>query len=162
MKIRQLTSRDDFAALGNLFLKSFKVAYSGLLSKTYLDNLTADQWAKRLRNNPQENWVLVDGDKYLGVSTIHAARDQSMLGYGEIQAIYVDPGYFRQGYGSILLANDFKQLKKQGYTRIYLWALAENIRARKFYEKYELSENGSKQVKIGDQTVRLIRFTKPI
>ncbi|GEN95928.1 GNAT family N-acetyltransferase [Pediococcus ethanolidurans] len=127
MKIRQLTSRDDFTALGNLFLKSFKVAYSGMLSKTYLDNLTADQWTKRLKSNPQENWILVDGDKYLGVSTIIAARDQSMQEYGEIRAIYVDPACFRQGYGSILLANDFKQLKKQGYTRVYLWALAENI-----------------------------------
>ncbi|MDV7720329.1 GNAT family N-acetyltransferase [Pediococcus ethanolidurans] len=160
MKIRQLTGRDDFAALGNLFLKSFKVAYSGMLSKTYLDNLTADQWTKRLKSNPQENWVLVDGDKYLGVSTINAARDQSMPGYGEIRAIYVDPTCFRQGYGSILLANDFKQLKQQGYTRVYLWALAENIRAKKFYEKYELCENGSKQVQIDDQTVRLIRFVK--
>ncbi len=34
--------------------------------------------------------------------------------------------------------------------------------SKKFYEKYELSENDSKQVQIDDQTVRLIRFTKPI
>lgn len=113
-----------------------------------------------IKNTPQENWVLVDGDKYLGVSTIHAARDQSMLEYGEIQAIYVDPGCFRQGYGSILLANDFKQLKRQGYTHVYLWALAENSRARSFYEKHGLIVNGSKHIRIGNQIVQLICFSK--
>lgn len=58
----------------------------------------------------------------------------------EIECLIVRPSkivdsqyYMRKGYGSKLLEFVMNELKKQGFTDVFLWVLEENNSAREFY-----------------------------
>ena len=49
-------------------------------------------------------------------------------------SIYVQPDVYRRGYGRALFTFAVNRLRENGYSKIYLWVLEENRRARSFYE----------------------------
>ena len=55
-------------------------------------------------------------------------------GVGEVLGLYVDPTVWSAGVGRRLLAHALQSLEKTGGGRVYLWVLAGNERARRFYE----------------------------
>lgn len=161
MEIRKVKANDDFEAIGNIYSCSWKIAYRGMISQDYLNELSGNQWSSVLRDSAYDSYVIMEGEKYVGTSSICAARDEKMAGWGEIISIYLLPEYFGKGYAKQLLDCALNDLLEKGYQSIYLWVLDKNIRAQKFYEKHGFKFNGdSAAITIGGQELAEVRYIR--
>jgi ribosomal protein S18 acetylase RimI-like enzyme len=64
---------------------------------------------------------------------------------GEVYGCYVDPAYWRQGVGSALMTAALERLGA-AYPQAVLWVLAENARARSFYEWHGWHADGARKM----------------
>ena len=142
MDIRKVTTDDDLEAIGEIYAQSWKTAYCGIVPQNYLDGLHGGMWAGVLSDSQYDAFVVCEDGKYIGASSICAARDEAMAGYGEIVSIYLLPEYFGKGYAAPLFNHVVNALLEKGYKDMYLWVLQENARAQKFYEKQGFSKHG--------------------
>ena len=161
MEIRNVTAIDDFEAIGNIYSCSWKTAYQGIVPQHYLDELSGHRWSSFLVDRQYDAYVILDGDLYAGTSSICAARDEKMTGWGEIISIYILPEYVGKGYADPLFDCAVTALVEKGYKSIYLWVLDKNIRAHKFYEKHGFIKNGdTNSMVIGGKELTEIRYIK--
>ena len=161
MIVRKVTQSDDFDAIGNIYAQSWKSAYRGIVPQSYLDSLSGEQWADKFRTRKHDSFIILEGGKYIGTSSICAARDEIMAGYGEIISIYLLPEYFGQGYAEPLLNCAVNALWEKGYENIYLWTLEKNIRAQRFYEKNGFYKNGdTSAIEIAGKELTEIRYVR--
>ena len=158
MEIRKVAQADDFNAISRIYALSWKTAYKGIVPQEYLDELPENRWANVLRNSPCDAFVIIENGEYIGTSSICAARDEKMSGWGEIVSIYLLPEYFGKGYGKPLLENSVASLISKGYDEIYLWAFEENKRARKFYEKNGFSPLDRQLININGTDLPEVRY----
>ena len=162
MEIRTIQST-DIGHVSSIYAQSWKAAYAGIVPQEYLDALKEDRWSPILTKSPFTSLVLLDGGRYVGTSAFGQARDAAMQGWGEIVSIYLMPQYFGLGYGDKLLDAVVSFLKQEGYGGIYLWVLAENRRARRFYERHQFRHNGdTKCIKIGGEDLPEVRYVRQI
>ncbi len=143
MEILELTK--EFSEASNIYAKSWKAAYRGIVPKAYLDKLTSESWTMAMKNSPFRNYILRDEGVLVAASAIYKARDSKYEGYGEIVSIYVLPEYLGKGYGTALFRFMTEKLRALGYDKQYLWVLKENFRARRFYEKMGFNFNGDEK-----------------
>ena len=161
MEIRKVTFDDDIAAIGSIYAASWKFAYRGIVPQMYLDQLTNHRWVTALNENRYDAFILVDNGQYIGTSSICPARDADMAGWGEVISLYLLPEYFGKGCAAVLFNHALNVLRETGFQCIYLWALAENARARRFYEKQGFRWNGdTTAVTIGGKALTEIRYIK--
>ena len=161
MNARKITQNDDFEAIGNIYAQSWKTAYRGIIPQEYLDTLNASRWTHGLENGIYDAFVLIEDDRYIGTSSICAARDEKMADYGEIISLYLLPEYFGHGYAAPLLQCAVNALLEKGHKNIYLWVLKENTRAQKFYEKQGFHKNGDTScIEIAGKELAEIRYVK--
>lgn len=135
---------DDARAIATVHIRSRQVAYRGLVPDDALDRQDLEerigQWRPRLRPDDPE-----------GGSTLVAEDDSGIRGFvrfgparqpddgadiGEVMTIYVDPVAWGTGVGHRLLSDAVTGLTDHGYGEAVLWALAENVRACRFYEAH--------------------------
>jgi GNAT superfamily N-acetyltransferase len=91
--------------------------------------------------------------------TIGRSRDDGMVGSGEVWALYVDPPFWGAGIGRALVAAGRDRLSKAGHERAFLWVLATNVGARRFYEQIGWSADGRERTEvIGGSPVREFRY----
>ena len=60
----------------------------------------------------------------------------------EICEFYVEPFFLGQRIGTQLLDKTVQEARQQGKLSIYLWVIAENQKAREFYEAHGFSASG--------------------
>lgn len=159
MELRQINATDNFEEIGGIYVKSWRAAYAGIVPDAYLASLTADGWADALAKGTYASFVLVEEGRYIGVSSISPARDEHLRGWGELASIYLLPEYVGAGCGKLLFDHSVRALRQAGFTKLYLWVLEENLRARRFYEKQGFSpsdETGS--IDIGGKMLAELRY----
>ena len=136
-----LTLRDarpeDAAEVAGVNVRSWQVAYRGLLPDEYLDGLRAEDRAQRYTFDlvgPEHpaTTVALEGDAICGFVTTGPAKGGAQR-TGEVNAIYVDPKAWGRGVGRVLMANARSRLCGLGFTEAVLWALTGNDRADRFY-----------------------------
>ncbi|GHU80548.1 N-acetyltransferase [Clostridia bacterium] len=161
MEIRRVTVQDNFAAIGEIYASSWKAAYRGLVPQDYLDGLSGKRWSDTLANSKHDAFVVMEKDRYIGTSSVCAARDDRMSGWGEVVSIYLLPEYFGKGYAKPLFDFAVAALSDKGFEDIYLWVLEGNIRAQRFYEKNGFQKNGDgAALSIGGKKLTELRYTK--
>lgn len=129
---------DDAVDVADVHVRSWQVAYRGLLPDTYLDELRAEDRAARYtfgdtRPGQPATLVAVTGTTIRGFVTTGPARDSDTTDAGELYALYVDPHTWGQGVGRALIRQARTQLQQQGFAEAVLWVLAGNERAQRFY-----------------------------
>lgn len=89
-----------------------------------------------------------------------ASRDSEADGsVGEITTIYLLPEHFGEGYGRALMDAATATLREAGFAQATLWVLADNARARRFYELAGWSLDGaSKDDELGGMPVTEVRY----
>lgn len=157
MDIRHMEPRDA-DEVSRLYVKSWQAGYKELLPQYYLDLLSPDRWKDKFAGLPG-SFVLTEGGIIAGHSCARPAEDERMPGWGEVHTLYVLPEFWGKGFGTALLDNLVKWLEKQGFERIYLWALDTNTRARRLYEKYGFTATSDALLcKVGNAEVTDIRY----
>lgn len=159
MEIRYITPADDRMLISKVYEESWKYAYKGIIPQHYLDSIPEGRWTQNIDNTMWKTLVCIDNDRIVGTSSFCKSRFEQFHGWGEVISIYLLPQYMGKGYGKNLMEFAISELKKQGYEKIFLWVLEENIRARHFYEQFGFSiTDDFLEDNIGGKDLREIRY----
>ena len=159
MEIRYITSADNRMIISKIYEESWKYAYKGIIPQHYLDSIPEGRWAPNIDNPLWKTLVCIDNGKIVGTSSFCKSRFEQFRDCGEIISIYLLPEYMGKGCGKVLMESVISEMKKQGYENIFLWVLAENIRARHFYEQFGfLQADDFLEDNIGGKDLREVRY----
>lgn len=148
----------DRSAIGKIYCETWKEAYKNLLPDDYLLKLNQDFCMPKSEN--LTNYLIAETDNAaVGIINYGVSRDNEIDKSGEIRAIYVLPQFWHKGFGTELFLAAKSALKKLNYTSVYLWVLAENASAIKFYEKMQMHPlNVKRNINIGGTDLVEIKF----
>ena len=141
----RIATLDDALAIAAMHVASWHETYAGLLSDKMLSSLSIEArsaaWAKLLQEPAGSTVVyLAEHEKSIvGFGSCGAQRTDSLKtqGYdGEISAIYVLREFQKRKIGARLFHTMASDLIRRGFGGAALWVLRENLRARRFYERY--------------------------
>jgi len=129
---------EDALAVARVHIRSWQVAYRGLIADEYLDGLRAEERAAQYdfsNSDPLEPYtdVVVEGGTIVGFASTTRSRDLDTSDEGELAALYVDPEYWGRGIGVELISAGREHLLGLGFRSAILWVLAGNVRADRFY-----------------------------
>jgi ribosomal protein S18 acetylase RimI-like enzyme len=148
----------DAEATAAVQVESWLHTYPGMVPESYLQAMTQDrdQRVQRHRERTATDAIRLvacdDTGRVVGWLSGGAGRDQRWVqcGYsGEIYAIYLLPGWLRQGIGSALFTEAFGHLHSLGHHQAYVCVLRENAPAIAFYQRWGGSPVGEGEVDIG-------------
>lgn len=129
----------DEKSLAQLQVLSWKAAYQDLLLTSdlqkYLDvSYVESIYKKILDNNKGVGFIMRVGDKDHCLAFWDKARNVEHNEFVELICIHSLPDKWRQGFGTKMLKYVISDCIECGYSHIILWVLAENERAKHFYE----------------------------
>ena len=166
-RIRRATI-DDAAAIADLLITAWRVAYRGIVPDSHLAALSQEERTEHLRQSfrvgDRDTYLGESGSQLLGFVTIGPSRDSDVdpAQIGEIRGIYLVPEHWRQGIGTYLLSHGQRILRCRGYIEATLWVLAANEQARKFYEARGFQTDGAqKELPLGI-VLRAVRYRKKL
>ena len=136
MEIRYVTADDSLREISRIYERSWKYAYRSIIPQDHLDSIPEGRWANSLSRPGMQNLVMLDSENIIGTAAISPSRWEDHPDCGEIVSIYFLPEYIGKGLGGLLLDRCIRELNAQGFDRILLWVLEENLRARRFYARH--------------------------
>jgi GNAT superfamily N-acetyltransferase len=136
----RIAKPDDAKAIARLHAESWRTAYRGMYSDTYLDGpVDKDRrkvWKKRFKAPAENQYVLlaVENDRLLGFVCAYGNSDER---WGTlVDNLHVRPGEHRRGIGRALLAASAHWSRERYPTALlHLFVLDGNANARRFYER---------------------------
>jgi ribosomal protein S18 acetylase RimI-like enzyme len=159
---------DDAAPMADVHVRSWQVAYRGLLPDEVLDGLSVEQREKFWRQalTVEESlavYVAVEGAVLVGFCAVVApSRDNDAEDdTAELVAIYVDPDVWRAGVGRALMNVALADLGADGWRWVTLWVLAENQQARDFYARFGFEADRAEMTR-GDSGETEVRLRAPV
>lgn len=155
---------EDAHDAAKVHVRSWQSAYRGLIAQDHLDSLDPQVWATRYtfgRVGMPSTLVAVDGSTVCGLATVGFAREADLPNFGELLAMYVDPGCIRTGIGRLLITAARERLRAVGVVGASLWVLDGNAGARRFYENDGWTCDGSRKTRIwADQPADEVRYRR--
>jgi GNAT superfamily N-acetyltransferase len=154
----------DAIAVAHMHVRSTQVAYRSLMPDDYLDHLRPEDRAERYdftHQDPRLPYTIVaaEGPLILGLATTMPCRDEDLPDYGELCALYVDPGQWGRGIGVALIAAARAHLAQRGFQHASLWLLEGNTRAARFYQIDGWTPDGEHKTDVvWGLTVKEIRY----
>jgi len=154
IKIRR-AGTDDALSIATVHVAAWKAAYEGkydgaALARRSVD-IREDQWRRGLGWSEERGflvWVAEEGDRVIGFVSAGASEDPELPpGIGEIYTLYLDPEWIGRGVGRALMTEALDELRRKGFGEAILWVLADNARARRFYEAAGLRWDGTERIK---------------
>ncbi|GAB1642447.1 N-acetyltransferase family protein [Krasilnikovia sp. MM14-A1259] len=163
----------DIDPLAAMHVRAWQAGYAGIVPGDVLDALDPADFAERRRTGPvppgARTLLADDGGAIVGFVSFGPYRSHETQGYdhtlGEVYAIYVDPVRWRSGAGRHLMAAARAALTESGARELRLWVLADNERARRFYERVGLLHDGEQDVlTLPGNAARLteVRYAAPL
>ncbi|MBL8929692.1 MAG: GNAT family N-acetyltransferase [Kineosporiaceae bacterium] len=154
----------DAAAIAAVQIAGWRAAYRGIMPDSHLAALDgaarAVFWGSMfdptgaVRPGLLAPRVAVHGDQVVGFVAIGEAgaaggadgeASDGVADEGRVFAIYADPAWWGRGVGFVLLSVACEVLRDNGFTLARLWVLADNTRARRFYERLGWAPDGAVQ-----------------
>lgn len=161
MEIRLIREEDDRRDISRVYEKSWKYAYKSMIPQDYLDSIPKGNWAQFVDSPGIDSLVLIKDEEIIGTSSYCSSRFVDMKGWGEIISIYLLPEHMGKGYGGKLLKAAVAELSQKGFSRVFLWVLEENRRARQFYETMGFQWDGTiLKDRIGGKEVNEVRYIR--
>jgi ribosomal protein S18 acetylase RimI-like enzyme len=161
---------EDASRLAEIHITSWQAAYVDLLPAEFLDALSdelatrTEQWQDWLSTESPQRAVLVavDGDEIVGFAHVGPSGDKDLKPgeVGELYAMYLDPGRFRQGWGTDLMAAVFEELRAGGFSEASLWVMTANTAAQAFYENAGWKADGAQTDHCLGITIPAVRYRR--
>lgn len=147
---------EDAEALAHLHLDVWDDAYTGLMPQQILDERRekADERVERWRAILAEhhgNLLAVGPDGLIGFAAAGEGRDNDVDTGLELMALYVRAAWWGTGVGYALFE------AAVGDRAAYLWVLASNERAIRFYERQGFRLDGTRDEHDEGLHVRMVR-----
>lgn len=167
MNIR-LVSHTDIPTIAKIHIESWQQAYRGIVPDEFLDSMDlrsrTEIWERRFETVKESLFVaevesVVRAWALCGKSRV-ASDDTHM---SELYAIYADPHFWGQGLGKGLVETVHAKLVEHSYTRVMLWVLTDNHRARRFYESCGYMNTEIKQIiEISGVQIEELRYERSL
>jgi ribosomal protein S18 acetylase RimI-like enzyme len=161
----RLANLDDARGIAEVHVCTWQSAYREIIPDEVLDALSVEQragrWDEILRGGQTLNWIAAVDRRIVGFAGVGPGRDADAAAgsTGELYALYVSTGCWRQGVGQALCQRAFTSLVELGYREVTAWVLADNARARAFYERIGLRRDGAeKKESYGGRELREVRY----
>ena len=149
MLIKKLETEAEIDGKAFVHCRAWKEAYDGLLDASFLAGRTVEFSRQRARKAFADGiltLIAVDGERVVGFVGYGPASGEE--GTGEIFALYVLEEYQRRGIGYALMREALSRL--EGCRVVVLWALKENDKAIRFYERVGFRpDGGEKEITLG-------------
>jgi GNAT superfamily N-acetyltransferase len=133
----------DCREIAEVHNRTWQVAYRHAFPPEVLGGLSLDereaQWRQRIEDEAVV-WVAEMRGRVVGFASVGPSRTEE--GVGELYAIYVLPEALGRGAAHELMGAAKAWFGSEGYSTAMLWVLADNPRARRFYEREGWSEDG--------------------
>ena len=163
-------SRSDVAAVANVHLDGWQWAYRHLrLGSTLEKRGTAERegiWEKILAQQGEgaRLWVAEQRGEVIGFVATGPSRDPEPQPQGSAQlyALYQYRGRAGTGVGRALVAHTIADLEQRQFDEVFLWALASNERACRFYERGGWQRRGERIYVHLDETLPHVCFRKTL
>ena len=135
-RIHAASWRGTYAMLGDAFLASI------------VDQERVDLWTRVLAEDDGVVFVAPAATP-TGFIYVGASRDDDAPAHvGEVMTFYARPEAWGTGVGRALMAAGLDELRAQGCTEAMLWVLADNPRARRFYDAAGWQLDGGTKLEI--------------
>jgi ribosomal protein S18 acetylase RimI-like enzyme len=155
----------DARAIAEVHVRTWQSAYRELLPHEFLAGLSVDArerfWQSELEVTPAERmpWLAESDGQVVGFVSTGPSRDADATpSTGEVYAIYVTPDCWDKGVGRDLLHHAENDLRQHGYSEARLWVLADNARARRFYERAAWTVDATRHETIGAVELEEVRY----
>ncbi len=140
----------DATEVARIHVRSWQLAYRGLLPDQYLDGLRPEDRAARytfgrVGSDQPATIVALEEAVICGFATTGPSRSKDTPAAGELLALYVDPDCWGLGTGRQLIAEARKRLSGRGFGEAILWVLAGNERAARFYRDDGWAPDGARR-----------------
>jgi GNAT superfamily N-acetyltransferase len=151
----------DSAALARVRSLSWRSAYDGLLPPEVIAAATGPGGEARQREflteDPARHALLAEADgEAVGMAVYEGGGD------AELYVIYVVPSHWSGAVGRPLMDRVIEGVRAGGYTRLTLWVLAGNERARRFYERYGFAITDKKITERHGHVTYEIRYEREV
>ena len=149
------------AAIGEIVAQSWQHTFQGLLPQDFLSSLTPEAQQSRHERNFSRDGVhyhtAVDGNDVIGFASWGPRRDPSFAAPYELYAIYLRPGFERQGIGRRLLDRVISDVASSDPPDLYLTVLSVNPN-REFYVRLGGTEVDAPSIQLGGISHEQIAF----
>lgn len=140
----------DARAIAAIHVRAWREGYRDLLPAAVLRRLSIARreafWRKTLHDRAAEMLVAEEQGRLLGWIVVGRSRDaDATASTGELWAINVDPPAWGRGAGRALWRAGAERLRAGRFSTVTLWVLADNRRARRFYESLDFAVDGDAQ-----------------
>ena len=150
--VKPMESDSEIRGKAYVHWKSWQDAYSGLIDRTYLDNLTIEKCTDMAFCWPNNILIAKENDKVVGFVGYGVCKDLPEA--GEVFAIYILKEYYDKKIGFGLMHAALEKLSE--YRKIAVWVLEGNHRAIRFYERCGFQFDGTrKQIKLGTENTEI-------
>jgi GNAT superfamily N-acetyltransferase len=158
----------DVLPVARVHVRAWQKAYRGLVPGEFLDQMRPEDRAQRYTFGSADlqlpfTLLAHEGGVIQGFATTAPANDAGLAGYGELNALYVDPDYWGRGIGLALMQAARARLSDLGFGHALLWMLAGNTRAERFYQLDGWTHDGARKPKlVWGVTVESLRFQRKL
>lgn len=165
-EIRRAVS-DDAESIARVHVASWQAAYRGIVPADHLAGL---QWRTRYEFWAGEltapsivgssTWVLLEGPRVLGFVAVGPGRDADppSADTWELYALYLSESQWGRALGRALTEAALAAVPEAA-NAVSLWVLADNQRARRFYERQGFTADGRERViRLGGRRLRELRY----
>jgi GNAT superfamily N-acetyltransferase len=164
-------SAADAAKIRQVRRETWIAAYTGIIDRAAIDRATAEP--------PPDvrTLVAVGGDDPAVIGFASFGPERAVVSAscpavpqasgltslpGELYALYVAPAWWSTGTGRALMGSVLTALTEAGYPRVVLWVLADNARARRFYERAGFAPDGATNILTGLGGVLELRYARDL
>ncbi|MFT0891783.1 N-acetyltransferase family protein [Pseudochelatococcus sp. G4_1912] len=154
----------DASALAAIHDVSWREAYRGVIPGVALERMIAYRgpaWWQKTANRTRSVIVLDLGDRIAGYATFGASRSLTLSQQGEIDELYLDPVFQGIGLGTQLFATARRELAMHRRKGLAVWALQENDRACRFYERLGGRLEASENIRVGGAALVRVAYVFP-
>ncbi|MFH9968563.1 GNAT family N-acetyltransferase [Streptomyces mirabilis] len=167
MQIRQ-AEPDDASAVAGVYVRSWQVAFAGLVPQHYLDAMDPSHeessWKSRIAETrwPSTGVLVAETEAgIVGFASFSPSEESSAI--AEVGTLYAMPEVWRAGIGKRLMAAALTTLGQADYAHAVLWVLEDNVRARRFYEAAGWRPDGAAVVDTtGGAALNKLRYGRPL
>lgn len=161
----RLAREQDIPALARVHVESWHFAYRGIIAPHNLAHTNLTRSLNRFRGyfwrDAQRFSLLhvLDGPAgVIGYVNSGISSGPELGGRGEIFELYLDPALVGRGGGRKLLSAALWALSGYRLLPAIVWVLADNRRARCFYERLRGREIAHGSVSVGDQVLAKVAY----
>ncbi|CAB3755080.1 GCN5 family acetyltransferase [Burkholderia sp. MSh2] len=164
----RLATPADAPAIAAIHVASWQATYAGIMPAPFLSGLSVERrtaaWRGALDAGRPRVALACTQDGIAGWIAYGPTRDADKdRGWGEIEAIYLHPSHCGQGIGAALVDHACRSLRDMGHGWASLWVLAENRRARAFYEREGfIAEDDIKTFEIDGSPIEEVRYWRAL